>query len=542
MEKGILDSVSRIALATIGSNLRYDQKENDRRIEEIVRRYPSKTVHYQAGDVLVPFRKVMNEEDVLLLSTHHEMAQKKTDSGGFLWILFSIVFSVVAYASLTTRFFSSPDRKRPSVALHLSVLAIAVIVLDLFLLFTSFPVYALPVAFLPLLLIMLHPKKVAVTLSTLLGALLVSFFAGRSLQMMLYFSFGAVMAVMVTPVIRKRSHIVLPALLVGLTNSAAAFVALMDGSVNPGWMTVPSQAGVHYITDVENTSLLFQMGWAFAGGFASAPLALLLLPLMERIWKTASTFKLFRYTDLDHPLMKDLLIKAPGTYQHTMTVAHLAQGASEAIGADSLLVRVGAYYHDVGKITNPGHFVENQFGGPSLHEELSAEESARIITNHVENGLVLTGEAGLPEVVRDFIAQHHGTQLLEFFHDKACTTCGDQTVAEESFRYLGPKPQRVETAIVMIADAVEAASRSLQEKTREKIEAMVLHIIQARIADGQLDECSLSTRDIARIREKLTESIAASFHTRMEYPWQKNGEENANKPPLKAVTPKASSA
>jgi hypothetical protein len=543
VEKGILDPVVRIALATMASNLKYDQVENDRRIEEVVRRYPSKTIHYNSGDVLVPFRKVLNEEDVLLLSAHQEMAKNSLGNGSIPWVLFAILFSVGAYFLLLNRGFPSLHRSRTPFLLHLSVLVLAVVVLDLFLLLTSFPIYSLPIAFVPLLLSMLYPEKTAIVLSTLLSVLLVSFFAGRSLQIMLFFGFGAMMAILATRIIRKRSQVVLPSILVGCTNAAAVFFALMDGSTHPGWAHVASPAGINTHAMVEETNILFQMGWAFAGGIVSGPLALLLLPFMERVWDTASTFKLFKYTDLDHPLMKDLLTKAPGTYQHTMTVAHLAQSASEGIGADSLLVRVGAYYHDVGKTSDPNHFVENQFGGPNLHQGLSPQESAQIITNHVENGLRLAREAGLPEVVQDFIAQHHGTQLLEFFHDKACNSCGNGQVPEGDYRYQGPKPQRVETAILMIADAVEAASRTLHEKTREKIESMVRHIIETRIADGQFEECNLSTRDIAKVREAFIESLAASFHTRVEYPWQRDEEKiEKENPPTRTIPFKISSA
>jgi putative nucleotidyltransferase with HDIG domain len=520
VEKRILDPVVRIAQASIGSNLKYDQVENDRRIEEIARRYPSKTVRYNAGDVLVPFRKVLVEEDVLLLSAHQETAKMRPGNGSVFWVFFAIAFSVGAYAFFAAKLFDFRSSGRRPLLLHLSVMVMAIVLMELFLLLTSFPIYALPVAFVPLLIFMLHREKIFITLSSILVVLLVSFFVGRSLQILLFFGFGSLMAIMATPVIRKRSHVFLPSLLVGCTNAAVVLFALMDGKAHFGWLPVEGQAGIQQLV-LENTNILFQMGWAFVGGFVAGPFALLLLPLMERVWKTASTFKLFKYTDLDHPLMKDLLTKAPGTYQHTMTVAHLAQGAGEAIGADSLLVRIGSYYHDVGKTSAPNHFVENQFGGGNLHQELSPQESAKIITDHVEEGLKLAREAGLPEVVQEFIAQHHGTRLLEYFHDKACNSCGEGRVPEGDFRYQGPKPQRVETAIVMIADAVEAASRSLQEKTREKIDAMILHIIQARIADGQFDECSLSTRDLAGIRAKLAESLAASFHTRVEYPWQK---------------------
>jgi len=523
VDKSILDPIVQIVLATMAPNLKYDHMENDRRIEEIIRRYPSMTVSYAAGEVLVPFRKILNEEDVLLISAHQEV-EKKIGYRSTPWVLFSILFAVGLYNLLMTKAFQSWHRTRPPYLLHLSVLIIGVLLSKLFLLFTSFPIQALPIAFVPLLLMLLYPEKVSVTLTTLLYVLLVSFFGGRTFHILFFFGFGAVAAIVATPMIKKRSHLVLPSLIVGCANVITVLFAQLDGNRLAGWIGDVNNGGVSLLSEMVNMDLLPHIGWALAGGMVSGPLALLLLPFLERMWNTVSTFELFKYTDFDHPLMKDLLTKAPGTYQHSMTVAHLAQAASEEIGADTLLVRIGAYYHDIGKTTDARHFVENQFGGPNLHENLSPKESARIITNHVVNGMRLAREARLPEVILDFIRQHHGTQLLEYFYDKAGKSGGNNLVQEEGFRYPGPKPQRVETAILMITDAVEAASRTLREPTREKIDGVVRHIIERRIADGQLDDCDLSTRDIAGIRETLVSSLTASFHTRVEYPWQKDAE------------------
>jgi cyclic-di-AMP phosphodiesterase PgpH len=523
VDRSVLDPVVQIAVATVTPNLKYDEAENNRRIDEIIRKYPSNAVPYKAGEVLVPFRRVLSEEDVLLLTAHLEVA-KKAMFGTAPWVLFVIFFILAAYDLLVTKVHQPWQRNKTPRLLHLSVLIIAVVLLKLVLLFTSSPIYALPIAFIPFLMILLYPERVGVTLSTLLAVLLVSLFTGRTFQILLFFGFGAVAAILATPVIKKRSQIVLPSLIVGCTNAVAAFFVVLDGNTIAGFLGEINTSGVHVIGETIDMDVFRQMGWAFAGGLVSGPIALLLLPLLERMWNTASTFELFKYADLDRPMMKDLLSKTPGTYQHTMSAAQLAQVASEAIGADTLLVRIGAYYHDIGKTDDPKHYVENQFGGPNPHDALPPEKSVRIITGHVKNGLRLGREEGLPEVILDFIQQHHGTQLLEYFYDKARRSNENGKVPEQDFRYWGPKPQRAETAILMIADAVEAASRSLQEPNRENIEAMVRQIIQTRVADGQFEECDLSTRDIARIRETLVESLTASFHTRVEYPWQKDAE------------------
>jgi len=297
--------------------------------------------------------------------------------------------------------------------------------------------------------------------------------------------------------------------MVGTTNAVVVLLWLAD-----------FHGGLASLDASSISSLLVPMGWAFVGGLAAGPIVLLFLPLLELSWHNASAFKLNKFTDLQHPLMIELLTKAPGTYQHVMTAAQLAYTLGEAIGANSLLLRVAAYYHDIGKTANPDFFVENLFGRKSPHDALPALKSTRIIMDHVKNGKKIALEAGLPEVVADFIPQHHGTLLIEYFYDKAVKENPKAVVSQKEFRYSGPKPQSVEAAILMIVDAVEATSRTIEEPTREKIEAMIRHIIVNRITDGQFDECNLSTREIATIVTVLVHSLEAAFHTRVEYPWQ----------------------
>jgi putative nucleotidyltransferase with HDIG domain len=232
--------------------------------------------------------------------------------------------------------------------------------------------------------------------------------------------------------------------------------------------------------------------------------------------------------DLNRLLMKDLLSKAPGTYQHCMTVAYLAQSVGEAIGADTQLLRIGAYYHDVGKMMNPKFFIENQFKGDNPHDVLEPRESARIIIKHVRHGMRIGQESGLPKVVVDLILQHHGTQLMEYFYNTAAKTYPKSTIREEDFRYPGPKPQSVEAAILMVSDAVEAASRSLEEPTGKKFKKMVRLILVKRLVDGQFSECDLTSRDLSKIVKVLVDALEASFHTRIRYPWQEK-----KAPPLK---------
>jgi putative nucleotidyltransferase with HDIG domain len=271
-----------------------------------------------------------------------------------------------------------------------------------------------------------------------------------------------------------------------------------------------------------NPALIESIGWAFVGGVVAGPLALILLPILEVSRQTASTFKLSRFTDLQRPIMKKLLNEARGTYQHSMTVAYLAQAAGEAIGANTLLLRIGAYYHDIGKIANPGYFIENQFNGENPHDILKPEESANLIVDHVRNGMKFGQESGLPRVVIDLIVQHHGTHLIEYFYNLATKSNPKRSIPEDDFRYPGPKPQSNEAAILMIADAVEAASRSLNEPNRKNFENMIRHVLVERILDGQFSQCELTTHDLEKVVRSLVDSLEAAFHSRVRYPWQQN--------------------
>lgn len=521
-DRNLLNSIVQLFLSTITPNLKYDQKENNRRIEEIIRRYPSKIIPYKAGAVLVPFGKVLSEEDVLLLGAHHE-EEKGIVSGSAPWMFSAIFLVIIFYHLLLSRVLEPWQRKRPPYNLLLSALIVTILLMDAILLLTPVSIYALPMAFLPLLIIPLNPERISATWTVALGAFLVSLFSGRSFEMLLYYGFGAVASILFAPVIRKRAQIFIPAMATAVMNVIVIAHFSIDWNVILAGLKNLPQTALISPGDLFINGLVRKMAWAVAGGISAGPLALLLLPVLETMWNTASTFKLNQYTDLQQPILRGLLTKAPGTYQHTMTVAYLAEAVGEAVGANTLLLRTGAYFHDIGKTLAPACFVENLAGNNSPHDAMTPLESAQAIINHVNLGKPLCMDAGIPEIICDFIPQHHGTIRVEFFYNKACNAAQGNAVREEDFRYAGPKPQSVEAAILMICDAVEAASRTLPEPNAENIRAMIWHIVKSRLTDGQFEECGLSTRDIAVIVQVLTESLAASFHTRVAYPWQQKG-------------------
>ena len=519
VNKSVLDPVLKISQATLLPNLEFDETESSMRLQQIQSQYPIESLTFQPGAILVPFRKRLNEKDVLLLIAFQKQ-QVNEIYRNLPWNVFTVLFMVVFYNMFLSKVLWAGSHKAAPQRPLLSMLILSVFILKGTLLFSSLPLYALPFAFLPLLVISLNHGKLAATGTTVVGTVMVSLFAGPQYQVMLYFIFGGLAAVLISDNIQKRWQIILPSLAVGLVNSISVLALYLD------WQAVFSTASSLpeisslFAKGTPTGTLIERMSWAFAGGLVTGPLALLLLPLLEISWDTASAFKLNRYTDLQRPLMKKLLKEAPGTYQHSMTVAYLAQSVGEAIGANLLLLRVGAYYHDIGKMDTPKNFIENQYNSENPHDLLDPWQSAELIINHVKNGLKIGMESRLPRAVVDLILQHHGTQLIEYFYNLADREYSRSTLHEADFRYPGPRPQSIEAAILMIVDAAEAASRSMQDPSRSKFEKMIQLIIVKRMNDGQFSECDLTTRDLSDIKDALLDALEASFHSRIQYPWQ----------------------
>lgn len=267
------------------------------------------------------------------------------------------------------------------------------------------------------------------------------------------------------------------------------------------------------------TNNIFILKHSYLGiinGIISAVLTIGFLPYLESLFGITSSIKLLELSNPNQPLLRRLLMEAPGTYHHSVIVGNLAETAAEAVGGDGLLARVGANYHDIGKLKRPYFFIENQISAENPHDKLSPSLSTLIITSHVKDGLELAKQYKLPPALSDFIAQHHGEDLVKFFYHKAVEA--GQEVDEEDFRYPGPKPQTKETAIVMLADSVEAAVRSLSKPTPGRIEGLVRKIIKTRLTDGQLDESNLTLKDLDKIAQAFVQVLGGIFHTRVEYP------------------------
>ena len=242
--------------------------------------------------------------------------------------------------------------------------------------------------------------------------------------------------------------------------------------------------------------------------------------VLGNVFGIMTVFQMLELANPSNRLLRRLLLETPGTYHHSVMVGNLAERAAETIGADPLMARIAAYYHDIGKMKNPLAFIENQAGAHNIHDDLNAETSARIIAGHIRDGIDLGYEHGLPVQVIGFIPQHHGTSVMSYFHGKALRESGgrEDLVDERLYRYPGPKPQSREAAIIMLADGVEASVRSLDEKDEESIREMVNRIVDARVEDGQLDDAELTLRDIAQIRDAFVAQLLGMYHSRIKYP------------------------
>lgn len=254
-----------------------------------------------------------------------------------------------------------------------------------------------------------------------------------------------------------------------------------------------------------------------SGGLLSSGLALAAVYISGLIFDITTVVQLNDLARPSHPLIQRMLLTAPGTYHHSLMVGNLAEQAAERIGADSLLARVGAYYHDIGKLENPHHFIENQLEGVNIHDRLEPRASASLLHAHVSNGLTLAKKYRLPARIRDFIAQHHGTMRTNYQYQRAVKAANGAQVEETPYRYPGPRPQSRETAIMMLADACEATVRACKCETIEEMDRVIRHAITERLADHQLDDCTLTLRDIDQIRRSFLDTLRGIYHPRVEY-------------------------
>ncbi|MFQ5847203.1 MAG: HD family phosphohydrolase [Candidatus Methylomirabilales bacterium] len=267
-------------------------------------------------------------------------------------------------------------------------------------------------------------------------------------------------------------------------------------------------------------ALPYDLGACVVNGVLVALFASTLLPVLEYLFETTTDLKLLELSNLNRPLLKQLMKTAPGTYHHSLMMGELAEAASEAVGANPLLCRVGAYYHDIGKVKKPAYFIENQMDAMNRHDKLSPSLSSLIVISHVKDGIEMALEHRLPPAIVDLIPQHHGTRLVTYFYEKAKESQDPDLgeVKEEDYRYPGPKPQTREAAILMLADAVDAAARTLTDPTPARVQGLVQRIVNSVFTEGQLSECDLTLKDLHQIARAFVRVLTAVHHHRVDYP------------------------
>ena len=359
-----------------------------------------------------------------------------------------------------------------------------------------------PVALGAILTILLVGAQVAI-LYSLSFAVFVGLLTGDTV-MFVYSLTGSLAAIYLLDQYRERAAIIKGGVFVSAVNILVV-LALQLYSSDTGFQSVPFAA---------------RAAFGLLSGLFAAMLASLFLPILESVFGITTDIKLLELSSLNAPILRRLAVEAPGTYHHSIIVGTLAEAGAEAIGANSLLVRVGAYYHDIGKLKTPEYYIENQIYISNKHENLSPSMSSLILASHVKDGLALADEINLVPEVRDLIPQHHGTRLMKYFYEKARDAADgkDRKVDENDFRYPGPTPQRKEAAILMLADQVEAAARTLQEPNPSQIRGLIRRLIQVNIQERQFDECDITMKDLDKILRAFERVITGMHHHRIEYP------------------------
>jgi hypothetical protein len=364
-------------------------------------------------------------------------------------------------------------------------------------------------------------------LLTAVVALIVTMSLGHTVSDFVILVATAAATILLLGRVRSRTKLIY----VGLAAGAVATLTTLGVSMLMGRTFGWSGGGYAPLSEldewIQQSFALRQLLGALWHGVCAVIAAVLmtgLLPFVEKLFDVQTDISLLELGDAAHPLLQELVRRAPGTYNHSITVASIAEAAAETIGAHGLLVRVGAYFHDIGKIFKPDYFAENQREAGSRHESLVPAMSTLVIVAHVKDGADLAHQHGLPHSIIDFIEQHHGTTLVEYFFHQATLRQEDNpdavAVDETSFRYPGPKPQTKEAAVLMLADAAESASRTLVDPAPSRIEHLVHELAMKRLLDGQFDECDLTLQELNAIEDSLVKSLTAVYHSRVKYPNQ----------------------
>ena len=485
-------------------NVMHDNAATDALIQDAIANVPLAKDQVLADEKIIESHEVPTKDIIEKLNS---LATEKAERGEMegIWtrvlpnigkfLLVLALLSILALYLYQERPDNFNERKRLLlVGLNLLIVAVFTFIANRF----SLSSYIIPFATLSIIITIFFDAKVGLIV-TLTAALLVGALRGNEYSITFISIFVGSIAIQTVRKVRTRNWIIRSGLVVTAAYIGAIFI-------------------IDLVSYVEFGATVRNWGIGALNGFLSPALAYLLIIIFESIFDLTTDMTLLELSDFNHPLLRQLHLEAPGTYHHSYLVGLLAESATEALGGNTLLARVGAYYHDIGKLEKPEYFVENQTKGRNPQEKLAPSMSSLVLANHVRRGVDMAREYSLPKEIEDFIYQHHGTSLMSFFYQKAIEQSPSETVSENEFRYPGPRPQSRETAIVMLADAVEAASRTLKDPTPNRIKNLIEKIIDERFKSGELDDSPLTLSDLSKISSAFQKILNGRFHGRIEYP------------------------
>ena len=507
-EDDLVRSAMQLFNMVVEPNLLYSEEDTEQRIQDRIDRISTTRGAVSAGQTIIRRGDIITpDRHVLLQSLAKARAERASDieiwskytGETILVIAVFLIFFLYLYLYSRSIFDRNPKLLLVflTIALVYSIGAFVVRVDEL-------SPYLVPFALAPILLTIIFDSRVGLMTTTLI-ALLAGLMFGNSFEFVVATIAACSIGVYSVRDIKDRSqfYITTP----GLIFFAYAVVLL-----------------AFTLTKVGGWSIYFDNLPFLAGNAVGIWLTYPLILLIEKAFRITTDVTLLELSDTNKPILKRLMLEAPGTFHHSLQVANLAEAGAAGIGANPLLCRVGALYHDIGKMEKPQYFVENQMSG-NAHDKLKPRMSALIIKNHVDAGVNMAREIELPETVIDFIRTHHGTSLIRFFYEKAMNESGNvQEVQEEDFRYDGPIPNSKETGILLLADGVEAASRSMSDHSYSKLENLVNRMVDDRLAEGQLNNCALTLKDLNIIKDVFTRILQGMYHGRVKYPGQEEQE------------------
>lgn len=487
-----------VARYFLTANYIYDQTKTKNSIAEKISQIDDQIIDIKAGTLLVKKGEIIGEGKSKLLEASGIYSYKKSLGISAANLLYGIILIIIFYPFLTKRFKKNMLNKN----IYRSLFLIFLITFLSYRLIKLDHIYFIPFEMMYFLMTILFVKEFAL-FTTIMSIMFLFPLVGYDLVFVMITSLVCIMGEYLIEKVTTRQELIALGMKLAVTKF---FLYLL----------------VTYFVGREKSLVAIQSGEIIVSGLLSGMLTIAVLPYFERTFNILTTFRLLELGDLSHPLLKLLSMKAPGTFHHSMMVATLSEAAAEAIGANAIFARVASYYHDIGKMKRPKFYVENQEGGENPHSKISPFLSTLIITSHTKDGSELGREYKIPKEIRDVMFEHQGTTMLAYFYNKAKQL--DPTVIEEDFKYSGPIPSSKESAIIMLADSIEAAVRSLDEKTPITIENMLRKIINSKIEDNQLSEAALTFKEIEVIIKTFTKVLMSIHHVRIKYPGQKKEE------------------